>query len=350
MSDDERIRISWDDLQDVPADRGPSPPPLGQSSESWGYVAPQPSVSRSSASGNLTNKAWFYLGVAGLLAGLVAWAGQELIIARDVQFQSRVQVQIRMGFWFAFVGAVLAAGIGSAEGVVSRSGTQIARGVCLGLPVGAVGGFVAGFLAQGVYSELLSNGSGDIDTATVIFARSVAWALCGGVAAASFGATYLSGKRALLGLIGGLVGGLIGGVLFDVVAISTTSDVISRFIGIVSIGAISGLVISIAEEVAKTAWVSIEAGRLVGKQFVIYKNPTRIGALPSNEIYLFKDTSVAPVHATIEQRAGAYFVVDQGSHTGVVVNGRAVREQRLRDGDQVQIGETLLRYGEKRRD
>jgi len=115
----------------------------------------------------------------------------------------------------------------------------------------------------------------------------------------------------------------------------------------VSIGLFSGLLISLAEQIAKSAWVKIEAGRLVGKQFIIYKNPTRIGALPENEIYLFKDTTISPQHALIEQRAGGRFLKNVGAPNATRINGQIVNDQKLRNGDAIQIGETVLRYGER---
>src|SRR5579884_2415136 len=53
---------------------------------------------------------------------------------------------------------------------------------------------------------------------------------------------------------------------------------------------------------------------------------------------------VSSVHAVIFRRDGQRFVRDLLSETGTFLNGRAVREAALRDGDQIRIGLTILRY------
>lgn len=387
MSDD-RIKISWDDIQAVPERPPVNEPPPSAGRETWGHVG----TSVGGISGNqlhagpIFNRAWFYLGVAGFLSGLLAWGVSEVVNpelhrqeatpahVRQIEQQAAERtpnwkrltpmeqvavamamyashVRLETGYWFAFIGAILAAGLGMAEGVVSRSGYQTLRGGALGLAAGALGGFLAGYFAQWLYASLqASQIPAPGISATQVLARSVGWALAGAMVGATFGLPHLSAKRAFLGIIGGLAGGLLGGMLFDFIAQASNAGTVSRCIGISAIGCASGLLISVAEQVAKSAWLQIEAGRLIGKQFILYRNPTRIGAATSNEVYLFKDPSVAPEHARIERRGSRYFLIDNGSATGTRVNRAIIRDHQLRNGDAVQIGETILRYGERRTD
>lgn len=60
---------------------------------------------------------------------------------------------------------------------------------------------------------------------------------------------------------------------------------------------------------------------------------------------LLPDARVSLVHARIERRKGAYFLVDDGSTNGTRLNGAAVAtgmRQQLREGDRITIGEYAL--------
>jgi pSer/pThr/pTyr-binding forkhead associated (FHA) protein len=49
-------------------------------------------------------------------------------------------------------------------------------------------------------------------------------------------------------------------------------------------------------------------------------------------------------HARIERRTGGYFVLDLGSTNRTRVNGAAVSECRLRDGDEVRFGRARCKF------
>jgi pSer/pThr/pTyr-binding forkhead associated (FHA) protein len=60
---------------------------------------------------------------------------------------------------------------------------------------------------------------------------------------------------------------------------------------------------------------------------------------------LLPDARVSLVHARIERRKGAYYLVDDGSTNGTRLNGAAVAtgmRQQLREGDRITIGEYAL--------
>ena len=69
-----------------------------------------------------------------------------------------------------------------------------------------------------------------------------------------------------------------------------------------------------------------------------------IGRGPSNDIALGWDTEVSRLHAELEKLAGEWTVVDDGlSRNGTWLNGQRIAgRQRLRDGDVLQIGQTVL--------
>jgi pSer/pThr/pTyr-binding forkhead associated (FHA) protein len=70
---------------------------------------------------------------------------------------------------------------------------------------------------------------------------------------------------------------------------------------------------------------------------------TRIGRRAASDIVI-DDTTVSRRHALVLERDGEPVIADDRSLNGVFVNGRRVREARLRHGDAVQVGARLMRY------
>jgi DNA-binding NtrC family response regulator len=58
----------------------------------------------------------------------------------------------------------------------------------------------------------------------------------------------------------------------------------------------------------------------------------------------FSDQWMSIRHAHIERRVGAFWLIDEHSKNGVLVNGSHTREALLVDGDWIEVGHTLLRY------
>ncbi len=69
-----------------------------------------------------------------------------------------------------------------------------------------------------------------------------------------------------------------------------------------------------------------------------------IGRDASNDVVV-DDEAASARHAVIELNDGAWWIADQGSTNGTVLNGARVdRRERLRDGDVVDIGRIEMRF------
>ena len=69
-----------------------------------------------------------------------------------------------------------------------------------------------------------------------------------------------------------------------------------------------------------------------------------MGRMPRNE-FILTDTNVSRVHAWIAYESHRHVLYDAQSRNGSFVNGVRITAQRLRDGDEIRLGTTALRYG-----
>jgi adenylate cyclase len=70
---------------------------------------------------------------------------------------------------------------------------------------------------------------------------------------------------------------------------------------------------------------------------------TTMGRHPANTIRLI-DREVSKEHACVERVGNTYVLRDLGSSNGTFVNGRRVRELRLREGDEIALGNSRLTF------
>ncbi len=82
----------------------------------------------------------------------------------------------------------------------------------------------------------------------------------------------------------------------------------------------------------------------MGSRYVINKTAIRIGRSEDNDICLLND-SISSHHAELHIKRGlSFFVVDLNSTNGVFVNGEKVSQQKLHDGDLIELGEVRLNF------
>ena len=82
-----------------------------------------------------------------------------------------------------------------------------------------------------------------------------------------------------------------------------------------------------------------------GRRITLANETAVIGRLPDCAVPL-SDPQVSRNHAEIRRGPDGFRVVDLGSTNGTSVNGTIVGEQLLRDGDEIGVGNTMIRYEE----
>ena len=81
----------------------------------------------------------------------------------------------------------------------------------------------------------------------------------------------------------------------------------------------------------------------LGKRFSLGEGAVRIGRGMENDVVLQSD-SVSRRHARIEVRGAGYRVADMASTNGTYVNDEIVDDAQLNRGDQIKIGDTILKF------
>ena len=356
MSD--KLKISYEELNDPLVDAA-----IERGKKEVSLRTGTGAASEELARTSLIYKNWFNLMFAGLFGAFVAWALIEPHIDDYDYGSSESSLLLLLLLAGAFIGLM----IGSMEGILARNLTRAIKAGLTGLAVGFGGGIVAIIIIGIVYTLLKGIGAGIIgyDAASDpvnhfsgfilhVIIRSILWAILGMTVGLGPGIGLKSKKLVFNGFIGGMIGGAIGGMLFDPINYFVSGGTfdngvaISRAIGFCVLGASTGLMIGMVETLSKEAWLIMTIGFLKGKQFIIYKNPTVIGSSPKCEIYLFKDPDIEPTHAKINKLRDGYEIEDLNStRSGTLINGAKIKRQRLKNGDQVQIGKTTFTFSEK---
>lgn len=94
------------------------------------------------------------------------------------------------------------------------------------------------------------------------------------------------------------------------------------------------------------AWIVVDGEGADGVRHGIGRAMVRIGRESDNDIHL-TDKTVHRYHAAIHRTEDAEFVITDLSSAGgngVTVNGRAVGEARLSDGDSIELGHAKLKF------
>jgi pSer/pThr/pTyr-binding forkhead associated (FHA) protein len=87
----------------------------------------------------------------------------------------------------------------------------------------------------------------------------------------------------------------------------------------------------------------IRGSKIEQRKFILDSVETNIGRQQGNEVVL-KDKGVSRVHAQLINEKYYYKIRDLSSTNGLYVNGEAIEEQKLTDGDEIRLGETILEF------
>ena len=91
------------------------------------------------------------------------------------------------------------------------------------------------------------------------------------------------------------------------------------------------------------AVLTFESGPFAGRIVALPNQMVSIGRAPDNDVVV-GDPATSGHHGRFEVRGGSFWISDLGSTNGTQVNGEAVIEKQLTDGDMIAIGQNTLRF------
>jgi hypothetical protein len=287
----------------------------------------------------------YYCALCGGWAAFLTWA---IVYVTGITFIGTEWV--RAGLSGAVLGMMVAGAIGTVDALLNAVGFQRVLRVLTCMAIGFLGGLFGGVVGQVLYQFV----------GVPIF---FGWMLAGVLIGASIGVFDLlravggghdiraALKKTLNGVYGGLLGGLIGGVPFTFAVNMDTTLKSNLTVNLVLLGLCIGLLVGLAQMILKEAWIRVEAGFRPGRELLLTKDVTTIGRAEACDLGLFGDNTIEKTHARILLQNNRYLLEDAETEAGTFVNDKHVgsRPVPLRAGDRIQVGRSVLIFGERQK-
>ena len=95
---------------------------------------------------------------------------------------------------------------------------------------------------------------------------------------------------------------------------------------------------------AEKAKLVVQSGQLAGQELLLGKaGSLSIGRAERNDLTI-DDRAISREHCRLDYDGEFYWVIDQSSHNGTIVNGRTITKCMLFDGDLIKVGHTCLTF------
>lgn len=363
MTEKPRIILGEDDFGDRETEPSGTAPPSGPQSEpSTGALPPVAPRQATQLVGGDPAKAGSSPGalnnprIAPLIAAAcgmaLAWAVSEILGLADAEgAETKSALNQASALWTGVISVVFVGVVASFDRAVHGSWEAAGRRFLVAAIPAFILGYASGYAAQAIYTEMLESAVKSAQFVTgeefkFYLARMVGWSIFGLGVGVALGVVERSGQRTINCAIGGALGGAAGGAIFHYSAFQMESPVFSRLMGLLAIGLLIALAMRLVETARREAWLSVVAGGMAGKEFIIYHPLTRIGSSPDCEVFLLKDPAVAKLHAQVEDR-GTERGLTAAEGAATYVNETAVSTHTLRAGDQIRVGNTVIAYAER---
>jgi Ca-activated chloride channel family protein len=191
------------------------------------------------------------------------------------------------------------------------------------------GGSIGAGLVAGALGQLLFQGVASV-AALELVGRIVAWTLLGGLL--GLGMTFfVPNLKTWRALSGGALGGLVGGLGF-LAGAGMLADFAGRLLGAALLGFFIGLMIALAEQLAREACLLVHWAPKETTTVNLGTQPVILGSSPEAHVYLPKEKGFPPVTGLVSFVGGKVEFENK-------INGQ---KQALRNGSKLQMGTLVI--------
>jgi len=309
----------------------------------------------------------YFMALVGAIAGLVCWALQGFLA--DLADFSITQAQFTI-FVTTLMGMLIG---GMTVGFADKwtSDRVVVKWVFMGVLLGGAAGLVGGLLYLPILFSVIQ---GSPSRVGAMIGLPLTWLIAGGLIGLVTGLRWagINKLRSVHALIGGLVGGGIGGLMFGFLGSDMVFQALAFMIS--GMGITLGvtlapvlmrdgvlLFISSADPRAQNKYGSPQQQWLVqeGDRFVIGsqgsdRNATLYGR--PVDVYI-PDAMIANRHALLYAKDKRFYLQQHENNIGPqgqplaplqVNNANVASTRELRDGDEIVLGQTLLKFSSRR--
>lgn len=302
----------------------------------------------------------YFMTLAGGLAGLLTWLLQAFISDR-VEFETQwIQVAIDTVLMGALIGGFT---IGFADKWTAER--LVLRWILVGIGLGMLAGLISGLLYIPVQAALIRGSEGG----SALLGRSIIWLVAGGLIGFVTGMRWFSvnPNRAIHAMLGGLIGGGLGGLIFSLIA---AVDEFFSALSFILTGMGITLGVTLAPVLLRNGVLQfINSGdpraqsKRRGYEWIIQEGDRQVlgsreedatKTIYRRDVHIhIPDALISPKHAVFHARNKRFFVElhpdNVGSHGQPslplqVRNSNVAQRRELKDGDDVIVGRTLLRF------
>jgi hypothetical protein len=279
ITDEQKIKIEWDDLKSRKVDLRLKEQEAVERNRRQAELNPVVLNAPTSTRSSIWYNSVFVMAFFGLLGGLLAWGGGEILrypdptieaqrglrLVADFKYRGAIgqlsperaekaieQIKIEYGgnpffkvemetapdaqkeidrkavqkqqaskrflanlMAFGLTGMLIALCLSAAEKIVDRNLPAAILNGFVGAAAGLIGGVIVSLFFNRLLLTLKGTGPGDDSSQNSIIAHSIAWGVVGLFLTIAPGLLMRNVKKLAIGLLGGIVGGLIGGALYD---------------------------------------------------------------------------------------------------------------------------------------
>lgn len=309
----------------------------------------------------------YFMALVGAIAGLACWTTQVWLsdyLAGD-QERTWLFVGLSATLMGAFIGGMT---VGFADHWTSDK--VVATWVVAGVLLGAAAGVLSGLVYYLLEARLIGT-TGD----TPVIARIIVWLIAGGLIGLAAGLRWAGANplRAVHATIGGLFGGLLGGLVvalgpnnefFQALAYMVTGTGITLGVTLAPVLLSDGVLLFVSSGDPRAQnkygsprqeWVVQEGDRLV----IGSKSASASATMYRQDVQIYvPDAMVAPRHAILFAAKKRFFVQLHPDNTGPhgqplealqVGDANVAGTREIRNGDELVVGQTLLRFVTKRK-